>query len=59
MAVSLRSEDAVPAATGAEAKMQMQVVDKMLAKKKSLREIFVRMKRDNSGNVPVSELREQ
>jgi hypothetical protein len=59
MSVSLRGEDAVPAATPVDAKMHMQVVDKMLAKKKSLREIFVKMARDKDGRVPIHSLREE
>ena len=59
MSVTLRAEDAVPAATPVDAKMHMQVVDKMLAKKRSLREIFVKMTRDKEGRVPVQALRDE
>ena len=117
MSATLKSEDAVPAVTPVEAKMQMQVcpdgivaghkrslelraahrhqslgctpchglglncahsrgsnictalmlwcaykkqvVDKMLAKKKSVRDIFVKMTRDKDGRVPLHALRDE
>lgn len=59
VAASLRSEDAVPATNAADARMHMQVLDKMLAKRKSLRDVFVRLERDTSGHVGVKNIREQ
>lgn len=59
MNASLKAEDAIPAKNDAEARMHMQVLDKMLAKRKSVRDIFVKMDRDTDGCVSASSLREQ
>jgi len=57
MHTSLAGEDAVPSINAAEAKMHMHVLDKMLAKRKTLREVFVRMRRDGEGRVRVGDMR--
>jgi Ca2+-binding EF-hand superfamily protein len=59
MNATLKAEDAVPARNDSEARMHMQVLDKMLAKRKSVRDIFVKMDRDSDGCVSASNLREQ
>lgn len=59
MHASLKSEDAVPAASASDARMHMQVLDKLQAKRKSLRDVFVRMQRDGNGAVTVAAMRQQ
>ena len=58
MFASLRSELATSAATAAEARMQMQVADKMKEKRKGTRDVFVRLPRDRQGRVRVADLRD-
>jgi hypothetical protein len=59
MSMSLRGDEAGLASSAVDARMHMHVVDKMLAKKKSLRDLFVRMSRDKDGRVPVAHLKDE
>ena len=53
----LQGADTMASATAAEAKMQMQVADKMTAKRTHLREVFSRLPRRRDGKAPVRSIR--
>ncbi len=56
---SLKSEDAVPGASSADARMHMHVLDKLMTKRKSLRDVYVRMHREGDGQVTPGAMRQQ